>query len=233
MTNDFPELLSSAIIERAKKLNVTLVCDGYKAAGLETEGMCCMDAEISPVGRGMTVVGTAATVDTSDGNNFMIHVASYTLPKEGYVMVIDGKSFPDRAYLGSLIMGACEAVGYRGIVVDGYTRDRDDNIEMGFPVFSRGFKACGPVKTEGGSINTEIRCGGVRVKPGDLIMGDSDGVCAIPREHIDLVLAKAEEKQAYEEKRVKTIAEYNEAKKTGKPLPMLMPKWVADMMAEK
>ena len=94
-------------------------------------------------------------------------------------------------------MGACQAVGFEGMVVDGFTRDRDGNIELGFPVYSKGFMPNGPVKKQEGNINTKISCGGVPVCPGDLVMGDSDGVCVIPREYIEIVLDKAEEKLAF------------------------------------
>lgn len=192
-----------------------------------------MDAAISPVDHKMTLVGTAMTVDTEEGNNYMIHVASYTAPAEGYIMVVDGKNYSKRAYAGGLIMGACQAVGYGGMVVDGYTRDREDNIALGYPVFSRGFMPCGPVKKDGGSLNIPITCGGVAVEPGDLVVGDSDGVCVIPRRHLDIVLEKAEEKLAYEENREKKIAEYVEAKKTGRELPELAPAWVLEMAGKK
>ena len=78
-------------------------------------------------------------------------------------MVIDGKGYEGRAYFGDLIMGACQAVGFEGMVIDGCTRDRDGNIELGFPVYSRGFMPRGPIKKDEGNINTPITCGGVKV----------------------------------------------------------------------
>lgn len=224
------ELIDQKSIERAKKLGVALLCDGAKAAKLDMVNCGCMEASMMPVARGMTMVGTAMTVETSDGDNFPIHVASYSAPTEGYVMVIDGKGYTGKAYFGDLIMGACQVVGFEGMVVDGCTRDRDGNIELGFPVYSKGFSPNGPVKKQEGNINTEIQCGGVPVKPGDLVLGDSDGVCAIPREYIEIVLEKAEEKLAYEDKRNETIAKYREAKKNGTELPQLAPQWVLDML---
>ncbi len=230
MLNPCAPLLSEDIIRRAKNLNVPLLLDGVKAAKIDIPNGGCLDAGINAVERGMTVVGTALTVETSNGDNFPIHVASYSFAAEGYVMVIDGKSYPDRAYFGDLIMGACQAVGFEGMVIDGYTRDRDGNIELGFPVYSRGFMPRGPIKKEEGNINTPIRCGGVTVCPGDLVVGDSDGVCVIPVQYIDTVLAEAEKKKAYEDKRTETIAAYREAKKNGTELPQLAPQWVLDMM---
>lgn len=225
-------LLDSAIIERVKKLNVPLLLDGVKAAKLDILNEGCMDAAINPVERGMFVAGTALTIETCDGDNFPIHVASYSQPGDGYVMVIDGKGYEKRSYLGDLIMGACQAAGFEGIVIDGYTRDKDGNIELGFPVYSRGSMPRGPIKKNEGNINTPIMCAGVKVNPGDLVVGDSDGVCVIPKEHIETVLAEAEKKLEYETNREKTIAAYREARKNGTELPVLAPKWVLDMLAQ-
>ncbi len=230
MINPCAPLLPAEIIERAKKLNVPLLLDGVKAAKLPILNDGCMAAGINAVDRGMKVVGTAMTVETANGDNFPIHVASYSVKEDGYVMVIDGKGYDGRAYFGDLIMGACQAAGFAGMVIDGYTRDRDGNIELGFPVYSRGFMPRGPIKKDEGSINTEIMCGGIKVAPGDLVVGDSDGVCVIPREYIETVLAEAEKKQAYEDNREKTIAAYRKAKAEGTELPQLAPQWVLDML---
>ncbi len=228
--NTCAPLLDESVIARCRNLGVALLLDGAKAADIDIPNGGCMSADINPVDRGMFVVGTALTVETQEGDNFPIHVASYSQPGDGYVMVIDGKGYDGRAYLGDLIMGACQAAGFEGVVIDGYTRDRDGNIELGFPVYSKGFMPRGPIKKNEGNINTTIFCGGVKVDPGDLVVGDSDGVCVIPREFISVVLEKAEEKLEYEHKRTKTIADYREARKNGTPLPNLAPQWVLDML---
>ncbi len=230
--NQFPDLLPEEVIERVKKLNPAQLADGMKGMGIPQDGV--MEASIMPVNPdpAITMVGTAVTVETSNGDNFPIHVASYSAPAEGYVMVIDGKNFPNRAYFGDLIMGACQAVGYAGMVVDGYTRDRQGCIEMNFPVFSKGQMQAGPLKKEIGEINGTIRCGGVTVCPGDLVVGGADGVTVVPRNLIEEVLKKAEEKAAYEDNRDAAIAAYRKAKQEGKPLPQLAPKWVLDLLEE-
>ena len=230
MRNQCAPLLPADVIARTERLNVPLLLDGLKAAKIEIPGGGCMAMEIMPVERGMKVVGTAMTVETDNGDNFPIHVASYSVKEDGYVMVIDGKGYTGRAYFGDLIMGACQAAGFKGMVIDGCTRDRDGNVELGFPVYSRGFMPRGPIKKDEGNINTPIMCGGVKVEPGDLVVGDSDGVCVIPREHIETVLSEAEKKLAYEENREKTIAAYREAKAEGRELPQLAPQWVLDML---
>lgn len=225
-------LLSEEIIKRAEKLNVPLLLDGVKAAKIDIPQGGCMDCAVMPVERGMTVVGTAMTVETANGDNFPIHVASYSVKQDGYVMVIDGKGYTGRAYFGDLIMGACQAAGFKGMVIDGCTRDRDGNIELNFPVYSRGFMPRGPIKKDEGNINTPIVCAGVSVEPGDLVMGDSDGVCVIPRQYIEVVLTEAEKKLAYEDNRQATIAAYKKAKADGRELPQLAPQWVLDMLAK-
>ena len=109
---------------------------------------------------------------------------------------------------------------------------RSFGIELGFPVYSRGSMPRGPIKKNEGNINTPIMCAGVRVNPGDLVVGDSDGVCVIPKEHIETVLFEAEKKLEYENNREKTIAAYREARRNGTELPVLAPKWVLDMLAQ-
>lgn len=233
MINECAPLLSEDIIKRAERLNVALILDGVKAANVDIPNGGCMDAEVKPCALGMKVVGTALTIEAADGNNYPIHVASYSFQADGYVMVIDGKGYKERSYFGDLIMGACQAVGFKGMVVDGYTRDIEGNIELDFPVYSKGLMPRGPIKKTEGNINTTIMCAGVKVEPGDLVCGDSNGVCVIPKEYIEIVLEAAEEKAAYEEKRTKTIEAYKEARKTGAPLPQLAPQWVLDMQETK
>ena len=118
MINTCAPLLPDEVIRRAERLNVPLILDGVKAAKIDIPNGGCMDMEIMPVERGMTVVGTAMTVETANGDNFPIHVASYSVQEDGYVMVIDGKGYTGRAYFGDLIMGACQAAGFKGMVID-------------------------------------------------------------------------------------------------------------------
>lgn len=230
MMHDFPELIDEALLARARELSVAQLCDGMKELDIPGGGCLCM--QIGAVDPSMRVVGTAATVETGDGDNFPIHVATYAIPRDGYVMVIDGKGYTDKAYLGDLIMGAAQAAGYLGVVIDGCTRDREGNIALRFPVFSRGLMPAGPIKKNPGVVNGEIRCGGIAVRPGDLVVGDYDGVCVVPRGRIAEVLEKAEAKKAYEIKREETIRQYAEAKAKGGPLPQLAPQWVLDLLAK-
>lgn len=224
----FPELLSEDIILRAEKYGSALLADGMKGLGIKNEG--CMDALMLPVDEHSKLIGTAVTVETQDGDNFPIHVAVYQ-GKPGYVLVIDGKGYVECSYLGDLIGGAAKAVGYNGIVVDGLVRDRLSLKEMGYPVFSKGYIQRGPSKIGPGTINHSITCAGAVVQPGDLIVGDADGVTVVPKERIEEVLAAAEKKFIYETQRRLAIDDYCQKVKEGKPAPQLAPKWVVDMLS--
>lgn len=228
--NPLPEPLPSDVIERAKKLNPALLCDGMKGMGIPMDG--CMEASMMPVNSAAPLmVGTAMTVETDNGDNFPIHVATYSA-MPGYVMVVDGKGYKERPYFGDLIVHAAKAVGLAGIVIDGYTRDREGCTELGFPVFSKGLMQRGVVKKDPGNMNIPVKCGGITVNPGDLVVGGSDGVTVVPRDKVYEVLEKAEEKAAYEDARDATINEYTRCVTEGEEPPQLAPQWVLDMLAD-
>ena len=200
-----------------------LVSDGMKGTDIPGEGT--MDAEIMPVDPSMKIVATAITVNTCNGDNFPIHYATYTTPP-GYVMVIDGNDFTRKAYLGDLIAGAAKAVGFKGIVIDGYVRDYEGLKELGLPIFCKGFMQAGPIKKGPGQVNVPIHCGGVSVEPGDLVVAGADGVSVVPRARIDEILTNAEAKQRLDLAMQANIDAYNEAVSRGEEPPKLMPAWI-------
>lgn len=226
--NSLPELLSEDIIKRVSALSTAQLCDGMEGIGIVRNG--CMDGAIMPVKSSMRMIGTACTVETEDGDNFPIHVAIYQ-GKPGYVLVVDGKGYTERTYMGDLMTSAAKAIGFNGIVVDGFVRDREGLEELELPVFSRGFMQRSPMKKGPGKINVPVTCGGITVNPGDLVIGDYDGVTVIPRERILEVLEKAEGKNDYEFKRRETIEEYARCRAQGKELPNIAPTWVTEMLA--
>ena len=221
--NDTPELLPAEVIARAEKLEPALVSDGMKGTDIPGEGT--MDAEIMPVDPSMKIVATAITVNTCNGDNFPIHYATYTTPP-GYVMVIDGNDFTRKAYLGDLIAGAAKAVGFKGIVIDGYVRDYEGLKELGLPIFCKGFMQAGPIKKGPGQVNVPIHCGGISVEPGDLVVAGADGVSVVPRARIDEILTNAEAKQRLDLAMQANIDAYNEAVSRGEEPPKLMPAWI-------
>lgn len=225
-----PDLLPKDVIERARKLNPALLCDGMKGMGIPMDG--AMEASMLPVNpNAPMMVGTALTIETDNGDNFPIHVATYSA-KPGYVMVIDGKNYKERPYFGDLIVHAAKAVGLAGIVMNGYTRDREGITELDFPVFSKGLLQRGVLKKDPGRMNIPVQCGGITVCPGDLVVGGSDGVTVVPRNMVYEVLEKAEEKAAYEDDRDAIIEEYCRCLAEGKEPPQLAPQWVLDMLED-
>lgn len=225
--HELPALIPDEIIQRVKKLSPAQLCDGMAALGIARNG--CMDMSLSAVDDSKLMVGTAYTVDTEDGDNFPIHAAIYQ-GRPGYVLVVAGKGYTERAYMGDLMGSAADAIGLSGIVVDGCVRDKTGLAALSIPIYAKGFMQRSPVKKGPGEINTTVVCAGVKVVPGDLVVGDYDGVTVVPRERIEEVLAAAEKKDDYEARRREKIAEYRVCKAEGKPLPDLAPAWVTEML---
>ena len=208
MIYPYPPLIPEELLIRAKALSVSLLLDGAKAAGITLSGGGCLPPAIQPLDRNQKLAGTALTVRTQPGDNRPIHLAIYGAQKAGYALVIDGRGWDQCAYMGDLMMGACKALGFCGVVIDGRVRDWDGLMALDFPVYSRGTSPLAPTKSQDGDVNAEIVLGDVHIQPGDLIMGDCDGVCAIPRAHIEAVLDGAEMRRDYELARAKVIEEY-------------------------
>ena len=109
------------------------------------------------------------------------------------------------ALLGALIVKTAMKVGLKGMIVDGSVRDAAEIRELGFPLFSKGINPNGPDKEGPGEINFPISCGGKIVNPGDVIVGDDDGVVVVPREMALRVLKDVQGVMEREAKRVKEI----------------------------
>jgi 4-hydroxy-4-methyl-2-oxoglutarate aldolase len=164
-----------------------------------------LDGRIAPLSPTMRVAGPALTIEVRAGDNLMIH-AAMTMAKPGDVLVIDGKADRSCALMGSIMMRACRKLGLAGVVVDGAVRDTDEIREMGFPVYAIGANPNGPTKSVPGRINWPISCGGVAVAPGDLVVGDADGVVVVEREKAPSLLDLAARKVAEEQARIADIA---------------------------
>ncbi|OIJ13840.1 S-adenosylmethionine--2-demethylmenaquinone methyltransferase [Anaerobacillus arseniciselenatis] len=218
--SNLPPLLANDIIERAKKLNTTLLSDAMECTG-------SMDYRIKPVTNTVKVVGTALTVSLRAGDNLFLHEAIH-IGEEGYVIVADGKGHTENAYLGELMAFAARARGLEGLIINGLVRDKDVLSQLDFPIFATGFIPNGPLKDGPGKINTLISCGGVSVRPGDLIIGDDDGVVVVPRDRIEVTLFKAEKKLEYENNRVEVIEKYEENRKAGRKVGSIEPPWLKE-----
>ncbi|MDO8437843.1 MAG: hypothetical protein Q7S69_06790 [Nitrosomonadaceae bacterium] len=163
-----------------------------------------LDGRIAPVSPGMRMAGPAFTVEIRAGDNLMIH-AAMAMAKPGDVLVIDGKGDTTCALMGSIMLNACKKLGLAGVVIDAAVRDTEELRELGFPVYAVGANPNGPTKFIPGRINWPISCGGVAIRPGDLIVGDADGVVAVEREKVASLLPLAAAKVADEQKRIADI----------------------------
>lgn len=139
---------------------------------------------------GVKMAGYAVTVKVSPGDNLMIHKA-VDIAGEGAVVVVDGGGDLSHSLVGDILVRLAMRRGVRGFVVDGAIRDVDDIVGLGFPIFARGSTPSGPYKDGPGEVNFPIACGGVVVRPGDIVIGDGDGVVVVPPEHAEGVLDRA------------------------------------------
>lgn len=146
-----------------------------------------MDPEIRQRS-GLTVCGVAVTVDARPADNLMVHKA-IEVAQPGDVVVVNTNGNRTSAVFGELMCRSAVGARLGGIVVDGAIRDVDGITALGFPAFSRTVCAGGCDKDGPGEINVPIACGNTVVMPGDLVIGDADGVVVVPREDARAVLA--------------------------------------------
>lgn len=163
-----------------------------------------MDGRIAPLAPSMRVCGPAFTVEVRAGDNLMIH-AAMALAQPGDVLVIDGKADRTCALMGSIMLTACKQLGLAGVVIDGSIRDTEELRELGFPVWALGANPNGPTKNIPGRINWPVSCGGATVNPGDLIVGDADGITVVERDKAASLLPLAAKKVADERQRIADI----------------------------
>ena len=164
-----------------------------------------MNSRVKSLVNGMKVVGPALTVRVPPTDNLMIHKA-LTLIKPGDVLVIDGGGDHSWALMGWLMVSTAIKLGVAGIVADGCLRDAQEIRESGFPTFCAGLSPNGPFKEGPGEINFPISCGGQVVEPGNLIIGDDDGVVVLKKEFAATTIDQVYKVIEREENRLKEIA---------------------------
>jgi 4-hydroxy-4-methyl-2-oxoglutarate aldolase len=157
-----------------------------------------MEQAIKPIYIGMRLAGRALTVSCPPGDNLTIH-AAIDHARPGDVMVVDFNGELEAGPFGDILATACMARGITGLVIDGCVRDGASLRELGFPVFARGLSMKGTTKTAFGALGETVLCGGVSVSPGDIVVGDDDGVVVIPAGRAAEVAAAAEQRDRDEE----------------------------------
>lgn len=184
-------------IEAYAKLPTTCVSDALN-------GEYAMDISIKPLAN-YTVAGRAYTVKISKGQNKEL-LRAIKEAREGDVLVIDAEEDTSKAIAGDFVLGMAKTLGIKGIVTNGVIRDIEDVIELGLPVFCRGTTISAGRKSDEGYRNIPISCGGVVVNPGDIIVGDRDGVIVVPKEKEAETLEKAKQKLQQDEERERKVS---------------------------
>ena len=191
---DFPALPAETIAA-ARGIAASLLGDAMNRAGI-------MAAAIRTIAPGTRLAGQARTVSSMAGDNGILHAAIPHM-RPGEVLVVDAARVEDVAVWGEIMTHSAMQRGVAGLVLDGAIRDVAAIREMGFPVYCRAVVPRGPHKGFGGTIDAPIACGGVSVAPGDLIVGDDDGVAVVPLAEVGRILAAA---RAAEAREAETIA---------------------------
>ncbi len=156
------------------------VCDALGRVG-------AMDYQIKPLDPSWRFVGSALTVRARPVDNLIVYKA-LEIARPGDVLTIATGSATTASVFGDLVCAIARAKGVAALVTDGVVRDAAGIREVGVPVFTRGLSPNSPYKDGPGDINLPISCGGVPVQPGDVILGDEDGVVVVPRDDAIAVL---------------------------------------------
>jgi 4-hydroxy-4-methyl-2-oxoglutarate aldolase len=175
-------ILPPAALEAWRDIPVSIVGDELNRSQI-------VQSALRPLVPGVRLLGTALTVECMVGDNSALH---YALERvwPGAVIVADARGHVETAVWGEIMHTCALAQGAAGLVLDGAVRDSAAIAASGLPAYVRGISPRGPHKGWGGSILGPVHCGGVAVHPGDLMLGDEDGVIAIRPEQLDGLLER-------------------------------------------
>lgn len=186
-------MMTQEELERARRLGAATLHEAFDRRG-------DLPAAIRPLFRAR-VAGPALTVSTQPGNNLLIHRA-LAAARPGDILVVAlteaDEAGHDFGYWGDILTTAAIERGVAGLVIDGCLRDVEAIEALGFPVFGRGTAIRGTAKAPVGAVGMPVRIGRVEIAAGDLVVGDADGVVAIPAAVARGVLVQAEAREAKE-----------------------------------
>jgi 4-hydroxy-4-methyl-2-oxoglutarate aldolase len=181
---------TAAVITRLGAAGVATLHEAQARAGL-------LHPYIRPIYPHARVAGSAVTVLCAAGDNLMIH-AAMAVVEPGDVLVVATLSASTDGMFGELLGESCLARGVSGLVIDAGVRDTAELTALAFPVWSKAISAQGTTKTAAGCVNVPIVCAGQPVAPGDVVVGDADGVVIVPRGSAAAVADAAERRLAAE-----------------------------------
>lgn len=189
--------VSNELIEQYKSIPTSHISDNMNR-------LYGNSASLKPYHNGGKLIGSAITVRTRPGDNLMIHKA-INMSKPGDVLVVDGGGDMTRALFGEIMMYTSQSRGIAGIIIDGCIRDVDAFKNGDFPIYAKGVTHKGPYKTGPGEVNVTVSVGDLIVNPGDLIVGDEDGVVSIPVDQAESILEGSLDKINKENEKIQSI----------------------------
>jgi RraA family protein len=149
--------------------------------------MNMMSADIRCLTPGTRLAGTVLPIQTWEGDNLAIH-RGLDEAKPGDVLVISGNGVTNRSVFGGILAEICLHKGVSGVIIDGAVRDVEEITDMGIAVFARAVVPAGPSKNGPGHVGKPIACGNVVCNPGDVVIGDQDGIVVIPQSELNETL---------------------------------------------
>ncbi len=187
----------TSIVEKFRGIPATCISDAM-------DGLRNLDPMIKPLQAQYKISGRAFTVRLPAGDNMML-LRAIREAKQGDILVVDAKGFLYTAVAGDFVIGLAATLGLGVIVIDGTIRDILSIKNSGFPVFCKGGTLACSKKIGAGEINVAISSGGTVISPGDIIVGDADGVVVVPKDNEAAVLKAAADKLNKDDMRAQNV----------------------------
>jgi RraA family protein len=190
-------VVPAAVVEKYREIAVANISDSMSRM---THG----GARLRPLHAGGVLCGVALTVKQRPGDNLIVH-AALNRAKAGDVLVVDAGGDLTNAIMGELMLAHAQQIGLSGVVINGAVRDYGWIRKNDFPVYAAGVTHRGPYKNGPGEVNVTIALDGMVIEPGDLIVGDDDGIVCVPFDLVESVYEAANKKQQGEAKSMAAI----------------------------